>query len=350
MKLLIITQKVHKDDPILGFFHRWIEEFAKHTEQLTVICLEEGTHTLPDNARVLSLGKESGTNKLTQLLRLYIYVWKYRHEYDNVFVHMNQIYVVLCGWLWRLLQKKIGLWYAHGAVSYSLRFATWCTHFIFTSTPEGFRVNTKKRQIMGQGIDTQHFSPAASRAGRNSDVLQLITVGRIASSKNIETLLAACSLLKTKQIPFHFTIVGNANTESEVLYEQYMHTYVQEHGLHEHVTWYGPVTQAALPEILHTADVFIHDGATQSLDKTPLEAATSGLVVVSSNRAYVSFATDKTPQYLFAQKNSAALAAILLEITQQTSEERIRAMYPVIEAIQENHSVKQLISGIVSRY
>jgi hypothetical protein len=60
MKLLIITQKVDINDPILGFFHRWIEEFAKHCEKITVICLYKGTYNLPNNVKVLSLGKEEG--------------------------------------------------------------------------------------------------------------------------------------------------------------------------------------------------------------------------------------------------------------------------------------------------
>lgn len=34
MRLLIITQKVDENDAILGFFHGWIAEFAKHCEQL----------------------------------------------------------------------------------------------------------------------------------------------------------------------------------------------------------------------------------------------------------------------------------------------------------------------------
>ncbi len=58
MKLLILTQKVDKNDPTLGFFHRWIEEFANHYENLTIICLEKGIYTLPKNVQVLSLGKE----------------------------------------------------------------------------------------------------------------------------------------------------------------------------------------------------------------------------------------------------------------------------------------------------
>ncbi|MCD5381655.1 MAG: hypothetical protein LR008_03730, partial [Candidatus Pacebacteria bacterium] len=107
MKLLIITQVLDTEHPILGFFHRWVEEFAKHCEQVHVICLQEGRHDLPDNVTVHSLGKEShqtggatlkrteGTGKvvprvlsrlitkLTYILRFYKLIWQLRHEYDG---------------------------------------------------------------------------------------------------------------------------------------------------------------------------------------------------------------------------------------------------------------------------
>ena len=63
MRLLIITQKVDKNDPILGFFHRWIEEFAKHCQSIIVICLQKGEYNLPKNIKILSLGKEKGKKK-----------------------------------------------------------------------------------------------------------------------------------------------------------------------------------------------------------------------------------------------------------------------------------------------
>lgn len=69
MRLLIVTQKVDKNDPILGFFHRWIEEFSKHCEKLTVICLQAGEFKLPANVTVLSLGKENFTTDETRFPR-----------------------------------------------------------------------------------------------------------------------------------------------------------------------------------------------------------------------------------------------------------------------------------------
>src|SRR3989338_44123 len=60
MRILIVTQAVDSADSDLGFFHRWIEEFAKRFERVIVICLKEGQHRLPENVSVYSLGKESG--------------------------------------------------------------------------------------------------------------------------------------------------------------------------------------------------------------------------------------------------------------------------------------------------
>ena len=59
MRLLIVTQVVDQNDSVLGFFHRWIEEFAKNCEKVHVICLKESVHNLPENVAVHSLGKES---------------------------------------------------------------------------------------------------------------------------------------------------------------------------------------------------------------------------------------------------------------------------------------------------
>src|SRR3989339_803491 len=59
MKLLILTQKIDKNDDLLGFFYAWVGEFAKYYKKITVICLYRGESDLPENVKVLSLGKEN---------------------------------------------------------------------------------------------------------------------------------------------------------------------------------------------------------------------------------------------------------------------------------------------------
>ena len=89
VRLLVITQTVDRDDPILGFFHEWLVAFARRVEKLTVLCLNARLHDLPNNTEVLSLGKDEGKSRVTFVARLYRFAWARRHDYDVVFVHMK---------------------------------------------------------------------------------------------------------------------------------------------------------------------------------------------------------------------------------------------------------------------
>ncbi len=342
MRLLVITQVMDIEHPILGFFHRWVEELAKHVEQVSVICLEEGKHQLPSNVSVYSLGKETGKGKLQILLTFYKLIWKLRKEYDNVFVHMNQIYVILGAPFWRAQGKKVGLWYAHGAVSTSLKIAVPLTNYVFTSTKEGLRIETKKRVLVGQGIDTTNFKVVPKQT---SDTLRLITVGRISRSKNLETLLNACSLLRQQGVHSLFKIVGAPITDEEKVYATKMRALTTDLDLSDCVEWVGGVFNHELPPILQQSDVFIHDGSTNSLDKALLEASLCGCIVVSSNPAYKAVTFELAPEYIYEQGDYNQLSKIILNLgSERNHTETIRKTFA------SQYDITHLISGIVSTY
>lgn len=366
-KLLVVTQVMDINHPILGFFHRWVEEFSKHYEQVQVICLQKGKYNLPANVTVYSLGKEERKGRLTYLWRFYKYIWQLRHEYHHVFVHMNQIYVILGAPFWRAVDKRVGLWYAHGAVSLSLRIAVKFSHSIFTSTEQGMVINTPKRIIVGQGIDTNVFTKlSCSTSTVHSDngminvftltpesevkIFNLITVGRLSQSKNIETLLKACAELKANKISFHFNIIGPATTPNEELYTQKVKHLCLDLNLENNVTWIGAVTQRTLPDYLQVADVFIHDGSTDSLDKALLEAVLCGCVVVSSNPAYCEITKTLAPTLLFKPHDAPALTSILNYLYRQSETERQQIMQTVHSFVYNSYGISGLISGIVRRY
>ena len=341
MKLLIITQVVDKKHPVLGFFHRWIEEFAKHVEVLHVICLEEGAHQLPANVHVHSLGKEAGKSRLTYVWRFYRLTISLRHEYDQVFVHMNQIYVLLGAPLWRIWGKETGLWYAHGKVSLSLRCAVTMSNLVFTSTSEGLRIETGKKRIVGQGIDTDLFTVIKRNP---DDILRLITVGRIAPSKNIDTLLRAAALLRGENIPFHFKIIGVAITEKEQEYEVYVKNLASQLSLDSHVEWVGGVMHEKLPPLLQKSDIFVHDGSTNSLDKTLLEAVLCGCVVVSSNPAYKNITDSLSSGLIFPPHDYYVLAEII-KIRQDSGK-----ILAIKESIFNKSNIKNFITDVLEEY
>src|SRR3989338_7521502 len=182
MKLLVITQKVDKNDPVLGFFHRWLEEFAKHYESIIVICLEKGAYDLPNNVKVLSLGKEDDGSRSEYILKFYKYIWEERENYDAVFVHMNQEYVILAGDLWRLLGKKIYLWRNHAKGNILTDLSVLLSNKVFCTSPQAFTARFKKTEIMPIGVDTEFFKhdPNVVR-GKNSALF----LGRISPVKEV---------------------------------------------------------------------------------------------------------------------------------------------------------------------
>lgn len=268
MKLLIVTQTVHRKDPVLGFFHRWIEEFAKHAESIEVICLFEGEHSLPKNVRVHSLGKEKGAQPFfVYALRFLFLSWTLRNRYDCVFVHMNVEYVMLAGLLWRMLSKKIALWYVHGTVSLRLRLALLLSDIVFTSSPESFRIQNPKVHIVGHGIDTEFFSPDPGiPRGQH-----LLSVGRLTKSKHHDFVIRA-----TKLAGRELRIAGEGPEEET------LRALAKE--LDAEVVFLGGITQDELRGEYRGAERLIHASTTGSMDKVVLEAAACDCDVITTTQ------------------------------------------------------------------
>ena len=268
MKLLIVTQTVDTNNPILGFFVRWIEEFAKHAERIEVVCLRKGRHTLPANVRVHSLGKEQGVSRVRYIFNFYTYLWRFRHDYDSVFVHMNPEYVILGGLFWRLCGKRIALWYTHKSVDDKLRIATFLSNIIFTASKESFRLKSSKVRVMGHGIDTKFFSPDESVTRGN----WVLSVGRLMQSKRHDIAIRA-AVRDNREL----RVVGEGperkNLESLT------------HELGARVQFFGSLAQAQLRDEYRKAAYLVHTSETGSLDKVVLEALACGLPIKTNDPA-----------------------------------------------------------------
>jgi len=339
MKLLVITQIIDSTDPGLGFFHRWLEVFSEESDSVVAMCLKEGHHELPANVRVVSLGKEKGVSRLKYLWRFYTTIWTYRHEYDAVFVHMNPEYVVLGGIPWRLMGKKVSLWYAHRTVNAKLRIAALFAHQIFTGSKESFRIDTPKVLVTGQGVDTTRFAPVAREP---HDTLTLLVVGRIAPIKNLEFALDIADALRaTTKVTLH--IVGAPGKAEDIAYEEKIKADIVARGLSDCVVMTGGKDQDGVLEELHTSDIFLHTSNTNSADKTAVEAMAVGCYIISSSPVYAkdlpksSVQPQEVSAYVDEIKRFAALT--------RTEQERLSTL--LREAAVREHSLGRLIRLIV---
>lgn len=261
MRLLICTQVVDSADPRLGFFHEWVAHFAREAEKITVICLRKGVYTLP-GVEVITLGEKARPLRAFELMAL---AYGRRRDYDAVFVHMNPEYIVAAGWMWRILGKRIALWYMHKSVDFKLRVAEKFAHVIFTASEESFRLPSKKVHVMGHGIDTDFFSPDPNvRRGNH-----LLSVGRLMRSKRHDLVIKAARIANR---PLRIAGEGDEREALERL--------AQSEGVE--VTFLGGITQERLREEYRTASHLIHTSETGSLDKVVLEAAACDCIVITT--------------------------------------------------------------------
>ena len=295
MKILIITQKLDINDDILGFFHHWIEEFAKQAEKIVVIAQSVGEHHLPRNVEIFSLGKEKGYSKIRQLFNFYRLLFKNLPKINAVFVHMIPLWVVL-GWpLYKIYRKKVYLWYVHKSVNLMLKLAEKIIDKIFTASKESFRLPSKKVAITGHGIDTEKFksqnsrptSPADEVAGGRANLksnrkFRIITAGRIAPVKNYEILIEAAEILKKRGFDFEIKIAGGLAMERDNVYFEKLKNLIKEKNLEDKIIFVGSIPHQNIAEFYQGGNLFVNFSDTGSIDKAILEAMAVGLPVVSS--------------------------------------------------------------------
>jgi glycosyltransferase involved in cell wall biosynthesis len=313
MKLLILTQKVDQNDDLLGFFHKWIEEFSSYFETVIVICLEKGSYNLPSNVKVFSLGKELKISKIKILFNFYKLIWCLRNDYDAVFVHMNNAYIVLGGLLWKLWHKRIWLWYTHKSVDIFLAIAEKIVDNIFTASRKSFRLKSNKIMVMGHGIDVEKFRIKNFKFSKNKK-FKIITVGRISPVKNYEVLIEAINIIVKQGIEVDVEIIGGPSTFEQKKYFDDLRKIVKEKKLDNVINFVGSVPYKENLRYFQSADLFVHMSQTGSLDKVILESMACGVVVLSSNDASREILNEKYSDLIFRDGDFRELAEKIIKV------------------------------------
>ena len=303
--VLVCTETIDKTDPLLGFFHSWVEEFARHAEHVHVISLSHGERTLPPNVSEHSLGKGStrGSRFIKRILytaRLMRHAWRERNEYDTVFVHLSPEYIAAAGLLWRLMGKRVGFWYNDAHSSWLTRAAISLSNVLFYSSPNSYAARFPNARHIPTGIDAQMYL----NQPRNAKPGSLLFLGRITPKKNLGETLAAVSRLAGKGEKIKLDIYGTTRPEDEK-YANQLRSKFSELERSKALSYRGSVLSDQTPAVYASHEIFIHSGSMRGFNKTLYEAMAAGCLVVTSD-SEVKEVVDKR---LFAADGSAGAIA-----------------------------------------
>ena len=348
MKLLIITQKVDREDNVLGFFHAWLFEFAKYFEKIIVICLEKGEYDLPNNIKVLSLGKEEysrysrAIRRLASLCRFYKYIWKERKNYDAVFIHMNPEYVILGGWLWRIMDKKISLWYVHRQSNWRIKIAEKLVNNAFSVSEKTFPFKSGKLHLLGHGIDTEKFK--CDRKTGDGDRIKIISAGRITKIKNLDILIKAAKILRKKNTKgFEIGIIGAPATEQDKKYLIFLKNLAREEKVEDIARFCGAVEYNKMPGIYCQSHILINLCPTGGIDKAVLEAMACGIPAIVSNESFIPYFGDLDGRLIFKYRDENDLSAKIIDLADNCNNS-IRKF--LREQVEKHHNLKILIKKL----
>lgn len=338
MKLLVITQTMDTQDPVLGFFTRWVDGLAERADAVQVICLKEGEYTCPINVRIHSLGKESGVGKMTYLWRFYCYIWSLRKQYDAVFVHMNEEYVLLGGLSWKLFGKPVYMWRNHYAGSWRTRLAGFLCTKVFCTSKHSFTANFKNTVLMPVGIDLERFALETEAVRAPKSILFL---ARIASSKRPEMLIDALGIVLSRGISFTADIVGSPLAEDQS-YSDSLAARAESLGLHGRVRFHSGIPNDATPAVYRAHDLFVNCSPSGMFDKTLFEAAASGCRVIAASDDFHDAAGDEA-----YAPDTEALAERLIDALGADEDSITRARIRM-QALARGESLGTLIDRLVA--
>ena len=128
--------------------------------------------------------------------------------------------------------------------------------------------------VIPNGVDLDKFYPAQTR--EKTDILRLITIGRLSTTKRVPMLIDAVDILHKEGYKLKFTIAGGGQMEHQ------LKEIVSERKLSNIIDITGRISAEDIPLLYRKNDIFISASMLEGMSNAMLEATASGLPIIST--------------------------------------------------------------------
>jgi glycosyltransferase involved in cell wall biosynthesis len=128
--------------------------------------------------------------------------------------------------------------------------------------------------VIPNGVELDRFSPAETC--KKSDILKLVTVGRLSVTKRVRMLIDAVEILHKDGCKVHLAIVGGGQMQ------QQLRQTVLERGLGGIIEITGRVGAEKMPQLYRQNDIFVSASMQEGMSNAMLEAMASGLPIITT--------------------------------------------------------------------
>ncbi len=231
-------------------------------------------------------------------------------------------YVVRKSQWQRRLKGLMGKWHAwyFGQCEVIVAPTEWVKNDLIKMT----RIPPSKCRVIPTGVDVELFASGDRRAAREKYGLGegkvVLSVGRVAQEKNLETLLDAAEAIGRKRDDVTFVVAGKGPMLEPLKAE------ADRRGLGQRVRFLGFVPDGDLPSLYKAADAFVLPSTFETQGMALLEAMAAGLAVATADTGGPThFVEAEQNGFMFPGKDVAACAAAISKALGAGSEVRNRA-------------------------
>jgi len=128
--------------------------------------------------------------------------------------------------------------------------------------------------VIPNGVELDKFHPAET--DQRSDILKLVTVGRLSVTKRVEMLIDAVEILHKDGCKVHLAIVGGGQMQ------QQLKKFVLERNLSDIIELTGRISAENMPQLYRQNDIFVSASLQEGMSNAMLEAMASGLPIITT--------------------------------------------------------------------
>jgi glycosyltransferase involved in cell wall biosynthesis len=326
-KLIFATQKLDREDPILGATVPMVHALAARVDELVVLCDSAAAGGLPENVRVRTFGAATQAQrgaKFTMAL-----VGELTPRPVGFVAHMVPLHAVLAAPLVRPLRIPLVLWYTHWKSHVVVRAAERVCTAIVSVDARSFPLASPKVHGIGHGIDVSEFTCSEPLA--EGGPLRALVLGRYSPAKGLETILRGAASAGGVAVVAHGSSGGEYDAHKRAL-----ERLAAELGLDAALG--GPVPRARVPALFARSHVLVNNMRTGAADKVVYEAAASCLPVLASSPLF----DDLLPAELrFAPDDPESLAECMRRLDRRRRPE-------LRERVVAAHSVEHWADGLLA--
>ena len=256
---------------------------------------------LSDNVTVHKVGVHKKSLHLWRKVEVLEWLFKARFEYrkmiaENDYDLAHAFFGFPTGWLTWLYKRRLAYIIslrgsdvpgknARLALDYKLLDplfkAIWKGAGQVIANSEGLRGRALKFcdsvsiDVISNGVDLNAFSPKCD--GRGGDVVRLLTVGRLSSTKRVDMLIGAVEVLVRRGRKVFLVVAGGGAGREE------LDRIVGEKSLGSNVEIMGRVESEQMAELYGRADIYVSASMQEGMSNAMLEAMASGLPIVTTS-------------------------------------------------------------------